>query len=89
MEIKTTEQIYQDAFVKDRLFWIRETEDKEQICNMNNNPKNKVKWVRVDDVDTFIDCFCKNYKLNWDNGNPLSPNEIKSILSTWKNVNLS
>ena len=50
--MKTTKEIYEQAFVKDRLFWINDTDDdKEFICSMDNNPKNNVKWFSVSDVE--------------------------------------
>jgi hypothetical protein len=50
--MKTTKEIYEKAFVKDRLFWINNTDDnKDVICSMDNNPKNDVKWFSVYDVE--------------------------------------
>jgi len=53
--MKTTKEIYEKAFVKDKLFWINDTDDdKDIICSMDNNPKNNVKWFSESEVKLIV-----------------------------------
>lgn len=55
IKIETVKQIYERAYVKDRLFWFDLSDENiDRICSMDNNPKDNVRYVRLDKLQNRI-----------------------------------
>lgn len=54
MNIHTTREIIEKAFVKDRIFWHEHKDYVDRIFFMDNEPKNNKEWVSIEDYKRLL-----------------------------------